>query len=278
MDFIAELVLAYVDELVTLELGDPTSFHILRYRDDYRIFTNSDVDGERILKVISDKLREVGMRLGVAKTVVSGNVVEGSIKADKLAGIALQDLGESNAKTVQKQLLRLHSFGQSYPNSGALRRLLSSLHEGTSKEKFKTKDLEVQVAILTDIAVTSPLAFPAVAGIISNLLAAAEEADRIEIWEKVSKKMKRVPYNGYLEVWLQRVIKPKGVGIDFFSEEAICRMVNKEALSLWNNEWIASKGLKDALGLSIVVSNPEEMMPEIDPSELAIFKINAEMY
>ena len=42
MDFVAEIVLGYVDELINAMLGDPTDFRILRYRDDYRIFANSD--------------------------------------------------------------------------------------------------------------------------------------------------------------------------------------------------------------------------------------------
>ena len=77
MDFLAELVLGYVDELIAGELEEADNFKILRYRDDYRIFTNSDVRAEQILKVISDKLRTVGMRLGVSKTFVSTNVFEG---------------------------------------------------------------------------------------------------------------------------------------------------------------------------------------------------------
>ena len=104
MDFIAELVLGFVDEQIALELNAADDFRILRYRDDYRIFSNSDIRAEEILKLISDKLRLVGMRLGVSKTFISLNVVEGSIKPDKLAGIELSDLGEANARTLQKQL------------------------------------------------------------------------------------------------------------------------------------------------------------------------------
>ena len=113
MDFIAEIVLGYVDEQITEALEKTDNFRILRYRDDYRIFANSDVDAEAILKVISDKLWGVGMKLGVSKTFMSTNIIEGSIKPDKLAGIELQDLGTTNAKTIQKQLLRLHAFGRS---------------------------------------------------------------------------------------------------------------------------------------------------------------------
>lgn len=92
MDFIAEIVLGYVDKLIYEELGDCSDIRILRYRDDYRIFANNDERAEAVLKVVSDKLRTVGMKLGVSKTFSSRNVVEGSVKPDKLAGIEFQDL------------------------------------------------------------------------------------------------------------------------------------------------------------------------------------------
>ena len=96
MDFIAEIVLGYVDEQINLELAGISDIRILRYRDDYRIFANSDERSEAVLKIVSDKLRAVGMRLGVSKTISCRNIVEGSIKPDKLAGIEQQDLGTSN--------------------------------------------------------------------------------------------------------------------------------------------------------------------------------------
>ena len=170
MDFVAEIVLGYVDELISLELENHSDFRILRYRDDYRIFANSDDRVENILKIVSDKLRVIGMKLGVSKTFSCRNVVEGSIKPDKLAGIELKDLGKANAKTIQKQLLRLHSFGQRFPNSGALRRLVGEFHTDVSQQTQAPDDLEVQVAITTDIAFVSPATFPAVAGILSHLI------------------------------------------------------------------------------------------------------------
>ena len=153
IDFIAEIVLGFVDEQINLKLQNQTDFRIIRYRDDYRIFANSDDRSESILKIISDKLRIVGMKLGISKTYSCRNVVEGSIKPDKLAGIKLQDIGNSNAKTIQKQLLRLHSFGQCFPNSGALKRLISEFHTNVSTQTDTPDDIEVQVAIATDIAI-----------------------------------------------------------------------------------------------------------------------------
>lgn len=279
MDFIAELVLGFVDELISAKLETADDFQILRYRDDYRIFTNSDVRAEEILKTVSDQLRRVGMRLGVAKTFINTNVVEGSIKPDKLAGIDLQDLGDSNAKTLQKQLLRLHTFGRKFPNSGALRRLLGELHTKVVEQKDTPDDLSVQVAIATDIAVTSPLTFPAVAGILSHLISLAPSAEKAELWNKVYGKMSRVPYNGYLEVWLQRVTKPKAVGLEYTSEEALCQLVNGEVADLWDNSWIGNKKLLLALVPSKVIVKDAKETPEVmTPSEVELFKKNAWQY
>jgi len=280
MDFVAEIVLGYVDELITKELArEPNDFRVLRYRDDYRIFTNSDDRAEEILKVISDKLRSVGMRLGVSKTHLSRNIVSGSIKPDKLAGIDLQDMGHANAKTIQKQLLRLHSFGQRFPNSGALRRLVSEFHSELSGQTEQPDDLEVQIAIATDIGFVSPSTFPAVAGILSHLISLAPAGDKSRLWNKVHEKMKRVPYNGYLEIWLQRVTQP--VSIPFKSEEPICRIVNGEtpAPDLWENAWIANNDLKDALDVSkIVVGSMSDIEEVVQPEEIELFKKNAWAY
>jgi len=279
MDFIAELVLGYVDEQINAALGEVEDIRILRYRDDFRIFANSDERAESVLKVASDKLRQVGMKLGVAKTVACRNVVEGSIKPDKLAGIELQGLGDTNAKTIQKQLLRLHSFGQKFTNSGALRRLVSDFHSSVSNQSEAPDDLEIQVAIATDIAFVSPATFPAVAGILSHLISLAPNEQKLQLWEKVKQKMARIPYNGYLEIWLQRVTQPKAVGIDFNSSEPICRIVNGEALQLWENSWVANEDLKLALEVSrIVVAAVDDEDEVVQPEEVKLFKENAWAY
>lgn len=279
MDFVAEIVLGFIDEQINTVLGEPTDFRILRYRDDYRIFANNDDRAEEILKVISEKLWLVGMKLGVSKTHLGRNVVEGSIKPDKMAGIDLQNLGDANAKTIQKQLLRLHSFGQRFPNSGALRRLVSEFHEKVFDLKEKPDDLEVLVAIATDIGFVSPATIPPVAGILSHLISFASTEEKPRLWKNVLKKMDRVPYNGYLDIWLQRVTQPKSVGLEYLSVEPICKIVNGEELDLWENKWISNKDLKEALRVSkIVVGSVSEMEEVIQPEEIKLFKENARTY
>lgn len=277
MDIVAELVLAYVDHLVTVKLQGKKDFHILRYRDDYSIFTLSDQRASEIVRVISDCLRKVGMQLGAGKTSVNSNIIEGAIKPEKLAGIQLEDMDISHAKTIQKQLLRLHAFSRLYPNTGAIKRLADSAFQKISKIDKAPEDLGVQVSIVCDIAVVSPSAFPALSGILAKLISLAPEAERAELWGRVAEKMKRIPHNGHLEIWLQRVTKAKGVGLSFASDEPICRIVNGEAVQLWNNSWINSPNLIAALDVTkIVVSSPEDLDPVPDTEELSLFREYAE--
>lgn len=277
MDIVAELVLAYVDHLITDKIEGEKDFHILRYRDDYSIFTVNDQRASEIVRVISDCLRKVGMQLGAAKTSVNSNIIEGAIKPEKLAGVQLEDMDITQAKTVQKQLLRLHAFARLYPNTGAIKRLADAAFQKISKITEPPEDLGVQVAISCDIAVVSPGAFPAISGILAKLISLAPEPDRPEMWGRVAEKMKRIPHNGHLEVWLQRVTKAKGVELAFASTEPICEIVNGINVQLWNNDWISSPDLLAALDVSkIVVSSPGDLDPVPDTSELSLFREYAE--
>ena len=279
MDFVAEIVLGFVDDMINTKISNASDVKILRYRDDYRIFSNTQERAEEVLKIVSDKLRIVGMRLGVSKTFACSNVVEGSVKPDKLAGIELQDLGTSNAKTIQKQLLRLHAFGQRYPNSGALRRLVGEFHTNLEKQTEPPDDLDVLVAIATDIGLVSPSTFPVVAGMLSHLISLAPINEKSGLWTRVRNKMSQVPYNGYLEVWLQRVIKPKALALTFDSDEPLCQIVNGQTPSLWDCTWISSSGLKGAIDVrKLIVADASEATEVIQPEEVQLFKQNAWSY
>jgi hypothetical protein len=178
-----------------------------------------------------------------------------------------------------KQLLRLHSFGLQYPNSGALRRLLSIYYNKLSDNKDKPEDLEVLLAIAADIGFVSPSTFPGIAGILSYLLSLAPPGQKNNLWDKVLKKMKHIPYNGFLEIWLQRIVVPKQINISFESSEAICRIVNGQSINLWENGWISNNDLKKALDTSnIVVKIASEVEEVIQYNEIALFNQKAIEY
>ncbi|MFK5996566.1 MAG: RNA-directed DNA polymerase [Rhodobacterales bacterium] len=262
MDIIAELVLGFVDCEISKKLKKlklDKSLRILRYRDDYRIFAQNDSNTEIALKAVSDSLRIVGMKLGSAKTSSSTNIVEAAIKPEKLAAIQLADMDIQQAKTMQKQLLRLHAFARKYPNSGALNRLASDAFEKIRTITRAPNDIAVQIAIVADIAAISPQAFPALSGVLAKLISLAPDCDRSDLWSKVAAKMRAIPYNGYMEIWLQRVTQAKGLDLDFKSDEAICGIVDGNDLALWNNSWIDEGPLLDALAVKrLKVGVPED--------------------
>ncbi len=86
IDFIAEMVLGFADLQLTerIKTSGLDDFKIIRYRDDYRIFTNNPQSGELIVKQVTEILIELGMRLNTQKTLVSNNVVQDSLKSDKV--------------------------------------------------------------------------------------------------------------------------------------------------------------------------------------------------
>lgn len=82
MDFIAEMVLGYIDRIlsITLKQSKISNYQILRYRDDYRIFVNDNSTGEKILKLLSEIMMPFGFKLNTSKTKGSQDVISQSIK------------------------------------------------------------------------------------------------------------------------------------------------------------------------------------------------------
>ena len=136
MDFIAEIVLGYADQELTKKIyadqeltkkiyadqeltkkiTDLNKYQIIRYRDDYRIFVNNLETGKAIIKKLAESLSEIGMRLNAHKTTNSSDIINSSIKPDKLFWIE----NKTYSKDLQKQLLVLYQFSKKYPNSGTL--------------------------------------------------------------------------------------------------------------------------------------------------------------
>jgi len=104
MDFIAEMVLCYVDSLLTDKIKkckniSRKDYKIIRYRDDYRIFSNNPQIAEQIIKELTDILNDLGMKINSAKTHGINDVVHSSIKPDKLFWIVNENQYEKNRES-----------------------------------------------------------------------------------------------------------------------------------------------------------------------------------
>ena len=82
MDLIAEIVLGYADLLLSKNLEDNNieDYKIIRYRDDYRIFVNNTQTGNKIIKILTEVMIELGFKLNATKTQKTEDIIEGSLK------------------------------------------------------------------------------------------------------------------------------------------------------------------------------------------------------
>lgn len=270
MDFVAEVVLGYLDTVITAKLvsANITDYHILRYRDDYRIFTRHDQEAERILKCISESLAENGLKLNTAKTVITRAIVTDSIKSDKIAWAS----GAQRHANLQKHLLLIHNHGSRYPNSASLVRALNDFHRRIIPIKTAPAQLLPLVSIIVDIAFQSPKVYAISMAILSKFVDMVKGTDaKHAILERVLKKFSRIPNTGHLEVWLQRIALPIRDSQVF--GEPLCRLASGEKIELWNNQWIASKKLKAFLSADRIVNQAErkKLKPVIPREEVQVF-------
>ena len=167
MDFIAEFVLGYADSILLDRLEENndklSNYKILRYRDDYRIFTMSDYEAHFILKELSTTLAEIGLQLNTHKTKICTDIISSSVKLDKI-----EWLGISQHKNITKYLLTIYRHSVKHPNSGSILAALASYY--TIISKSANYDPDVLISILTNLAITNPRAMPIISGIISVIV------------------------------------------------------------------------------------------------------------
>ena len=265
-------MLGYCDSYINRKLDGLKGIVILRYRDDFRIFANSDADCAKGLKAVSECLNMFGMKLGSAKTSRSSNIVLGAVKQDKLDALSVQ----RRQTTLQKELLLIHRFSTENPGSGAtkflIREFLDRLEARLPKNAWKIENPTVLAAILLDIAARTPAVFPAVATTISKIMLYLKDSDRDNLFTLVGRRTNRIPNNGYMELWLQRVALPNQLG--FLSTELICKLVDDEtSQSLWHNSWIEKIDTRKSLeGYSIIDRTVlEDLPPDIQNEEFDAF-------
>ena len=258
MDFIAEMVLGYAD----LELSDRIQqtiildYRIIRYRDDYRIFTNNPTVAEHITKLLTEVLIELGMRLNAQKTLISNNVVRDSIKPDKLYWMA----SKRGAKSIQEHIMLIHTLSEKFPNSGSLNKALNKFFDRIKGIKETKQNIEVLTSILVDIMYKNPRTYPISAAILSKLLSLIEDPlKRENILQAIYDKFEKIPNTGHVKIWLQRLtIKFDRTRV---YEEDLCKKVNNSSIQIWNSDWL-NNTLQTLIATTPIIS--EQVIQHID--------------
>ena len=268
MDFVAEIVLSYVDELLSEKISKAKieDYHILRYRDDYRIFINNSSDGELILKILSEILVDFGLKLNQNKTFFDNNIISSTVKKEweKKNRIKL---------SLAKELLLIHEHSKNFPNSGSVVKALNKFYKNLSKKKMKNPQ-KVLISVVVDIAFNNPRTYPACVAILSKLISLFSDLKlKEEVGKKIEKKFKKRPNTGYLHVWLQRMYLPlEGINIEY--EEPLCQAVQDSEVKsrIWNSNWVGSKELINIMKTPIIDKKiVDELKEVISVDEFDIF-------
>lgn len=276
-DFVGEIILGYADLLLhesieqrEKEIGrEFTSYEVLRYRDDYRIFSNDKDELEQLSYVLQQVLEKLNFRMNTQKTRVSDNIVIDSIKSDKLGYIYNTPIFNKKGcdfDGIQKYLLYLLMFAREYPNAGQLKNMLSDLDNRIAKRlKPRKKNLiaidaesgeihdeeesiqpHIQenkraiIAVATQLAVENVSIVNYVLRIISRILNDIDNMQvRNEIITLVYERLSRQPNSAYTQVWLQNITYTSDVMSKVCPYTLpLCKLVMNEAIDLWNNTWL----------------------------------------
>lgn len=243
MDFIAEIVLGFGDLLLTEELNKLRiiEYKIIRYRDDYRIFTNSHQQSSEIAKVLSDVLSKLNFKINSAKTHSTEDVILGSLKPDKVHWI----YNKRKTDNIQQWLIQLYVLGKEYPNSGSLyketKHFLDWLQfKDKSEEGLQIQSIDVLVSILVNLAYNNPRLFSLVAASISFLISKIEDKQsQKQTLLKIINKFSQLPNTSYLNIWLQRLTIKIDPSISYTGK--LCKKVIEKNVEIWNSVWLNDK-------------------------------------
>jgi len=271
MDFIAEMVLGYTDFELSekIKQANIEDYQIIRYRDDYRIFSNNPQTTELVAKLLTELLIELGMKLNAQKTIVSNNVVLNSIKPDKFYWITAQ----KRAKNLHEHLLLIHDLSNRFPNSGSVNKTLTKFFNRIKGIKEYKQNVEVLISILVDITYKNPKTYPIAMAILSKLLSLLEKPETQErILRAIKTKFDKIPNTGHIQLWLQRIT----IKIDRSKNynEPLCEKVNNKSIKIWNSDWLNADFQKILNETSII---DEQIIQDIDivinQTEVQLFKI-----
>lgn len=254
-----------------------TRYKILRYRDDYKIFTNQPHIGREVLKCLSETLAELGLRLNTAKTKENADPILGSVKEDKIDEMFVPNKHDNFSKWLMQIYATLHL----HPNSGKSVRQLNTYHDKLLKHKDEDKKLrpyekpDVMLSVITNLAIRNPKCYNWCAAIQSILLEYCTVARRKTVLNKIIKKFDAVPNTGLLDIWLQRITYPHDPNRAFV--ESMTEVVTLDAYpgnsQLWKSSWLVDS-MKDIVLKTPIIDKNElrKITPIIRRDETALFR------
>lgn len=298
-DFIGEIILGYSDLLLHEAIrkeGITTSYEIIRYRDDYRIFCNDKDVLEKISYILQHILESLNFRMNSKKTKISESIVTDSIKTDKLAYIYNTPIFNKKGvdfDSFEKHLLYILMFARQYPDSGSIKTMLSDIDKrigewlkpqtrevstinledpnNTIEKKTETYQrklvggsVRAMSAVCVQIALENVGCCHYALRVLSRMVDSLEdEQEKWDIIDQVYAKLCNQPNSDYNQLWLQNITyqKDKKKGTSPYNIR-LCKVVMGENVELWNNSWLKKDLIKNYKQTSVVCN---EVIKKVTP-------------
>ncbi len=282
-DLIAEMVLGYVDIELQKRLdvifssndgetnrSNKPKFKILRYRDDYRIFSDDHAVAQTVLLELMQVCAENNFKLNSGKTNQSEDIIISSIKPDKIAWLSIG----CYPKNLHKQLLLIADFSRRFPNSGTLLKEISRFADRLEHLKGRPEQNQVLIAQVVDLMVRNPRCYPSGCRALSILLKYESEESQARLFELILKRSQSVPNRGLFEIWLQRIAVRLECFVSHKWEERICECLPQTSIgdtqrqNPFNFDWVDKESCALIQNVPIVdQSKLEVITPEISADE-----------
>ena len=233
-DFIAEMVLGYADMLLGEYLSNQgiTDFKIIRFRDDYRIFSNNKNELQKIFKKLTEILEHLNLQINYSKTVKTDDIIGNSLKKDKVYGI-LNPI--DNSLNLQKKLFVIREYSKMYPNSGLLLKLIVSYYKNDIFPlSEKPNYFEQIISIVVDIMKNNTRIYAECISILSKLIDFIPKEEKNQLIISIKDKFKNEITTEQLEIWLQRLTIINDTDVEFDSE--LCNKIYTNN-NLWDCSW-----------------------------------------
>lgn len=289
MDFVAEIILAAIDVELVKRLKEKKilGYKIIRFRDDYRIFTKDKNDGVIILKELGDVLRIYCLNLNSKKTVVADDVIRGSLKNDKwelinsslhLSLVRFMDLNDGligrAGYSFQKLMLQIYEYSLRNANAGQLKRILSILYR-LIPDDLDVSESHILLSIVANIAQANPKACPHCSAIISKLLPMHSASAKKRYLQGISSRFKNIPNSDFFNIWMQRITLP--LGMSNKNKLTMCSVVvdSREVKNIWNNKWLQDDIVTEMESCDIIKRDEvNHLASEIQQFEIDAFSID----
>lgn len=271
---LADTVLLNTDKILYRKIKEYhiKDYQILRYRDDYRIFTNDKSQADIILLLLKETLYSLGLAHNEQKTGVYDDIIYHAIKHDKHAWLNNDILLKNNAETTatHKILLIIKEYSKNHPNTSGVQRGLQIVYQKLKQNlDFVDKKHPIQIiALILDIAKNNPRWTANCLQIINCLSVYIKENQYEQLAKIIHKKLIHNNTDCSVILWVQRFVYGlDNTLFDLIFDNSLAQYINHQNNHhLWDFSFVKNKSMKETLNTPIMdfdlIDHKEQMLSD----------------